>query len=180
MCFSLIFLTRHWSNNVCCILISFEEIIGSNQVFCAMHPQKVGNHTGASGLLLLFCRLASWSVTFCHRISHCDVWLKQIWLMPREDRIVPALWAWAKHSVFFPIWCCHTKSWQISCPGTSTPNRMSLTGQGFQLQPESTLRKQCLCWEWIPTPASLLGCGQILPCQMGQKPICHCYYNELL
>ena len=57
--------------------------------------------------------------------------------------------------------CCHMKSWQISCPGTSTPNRRSLTGQGFQLQPESTFRKQCLCWEWIPPPASLLGCGQM-------------------
>ena len=50
--FSLIFFDETLKNHVCCILISFEEIIGSNQVFCALHAQKVGNHTGASGL---FC-----------------------------------------------------------------------------------------------------------------------------
>lgn len=67
------------------------------------------------------------------------------------------------------ICCCHMKSWQISCPGTSTPNRRSLTGQGFQLQPESTLRKQCLCWEWIPPPASLWGCGQMVALSNGTE-----------
>ena len=67
------------------------------------------------------------------------------------------------------ICCCHMKSWQVSCPGTSTPNRRSLTGQGFQLQPESTLRKQCLCWEWIPPPASLWGCGQMVALSNGTE-----------
>ena len=67
------------------------------------------------------------------------------------------------------ICCCHMKSWQISCPGTSTPNRRSLTGQGFQLQPESTFRKQCLCWEWIPPPASLLSCGQMVALSNGAE-----------
>ena len=60
------------------------------------------------------------------------------------------------------ICCCHMKSWQTPCHGTSTPNRRSLTGQGVQLQPGSTLRKQCVCWEWIPPPASLLGFGQMV------------------
>lgn len=67
------------------------------------------------------------------------------------------------------ICCCHMKSWQMSCPGTGTPNRRSLTGQGFQLQPESTLRKQCLCWEWIPPPASLWGCGQMVALSNGTE-----------
>ena len=67
------------------------------------------------------------------------------------------------------ICCCHMKSWQISCPGTGTPHRRSLTGQGFQLQPESTLRKQCLCWEWFPPPASLWGCGQMVALSNGTE-----------
>ena len=44
------FLMRHWSNHVCCILISFEEIIGSNQVFCAMQHRCFW--------LVLFCSSA--------------------------------------------------------------------------------------------------------------------------
>ena len=45
----------------------------------------------------------------------------------------------------------------------------SLTGQGSQLQPESTLRKQCLCWERIPPPASLWGCGQMVALSNGTE-----------
>ena len=38
-------------------------------------------------------------VQICHQISQCDVWLKQIWLLSSEDRIVPALWTWVQQYV---------------------------------------------------------------------------------
>ena len=82
--------------------------------------------------------------------------------MPREDPIVPALWAWAKHSVFFPHMMLPHEVLAIIMSWNQHSKQNVFDRAGLSASARKHVEKTVPLLEWIPTPASLLGCGQMV------------------